>query len=91
MTERLQLRGKNALCSGGAALMVLLLMLLFFSGERFVSMVWGFMLLFLPISFFASVVGAFLSTSRTRWSLLLGALLGFAGGVAIVLSVVAGI
>lgn len=90
MSETLQLRGTNALCSGGAAMMALLLMLLFFSGEEFVRLVWGFMRLFLPISFFASLVGAFLSTSRTR-SLLLGALLGFAGGVAILLLVWAGI
>ena len=74
-------------------MMVLLLMLLFFSGEeRFVRTVWGYTLrLFLPISFFASLVGAFLSTSRTRWSLLLGAFLGFAVAVAILLLLVAAI
>lgn len=88
MNLKITLRGKNAASSAAAAMVALLSMSLWNGGaEGVAGIVRDLMPLFLLISFIALVLGAFLSTPRIRWSFLIGALSGIAGGTAIVIRV----
>ena len=85
MIPQIALRGKNAASSAAAAMVALVSMSLWIGGAQEVAgIVREFMPLFLLISFIALVLGAFRSARRIRWSLLIGALSGIAGGTAIV-------
>lgn len=85
MSPQIALRGKNALSSAVASIAALFLMALWIGGaQEFSGIVLGFLPLFLLISFVALVFGAFLCAKRIRWSLLIGALSGVAGGTAII-------
>lgn len=92
MSPQAKLRAKNALVSGASSFVALLAMAVWFGGmEGFLSIVIYFVHLFLVVSFLALVLGAFLSTSRIRWSVLIGTLSGILGGFAIALYVVSNI
>jgi hypothetical protein len=83
--QQVRLRTVNALGSGATAFLALLAMVLWIGGPKeFFHIVSGFIHLFLLIAFLALILGAFLSARRIRWSLLVGALFGIAGGTAIV-------
>ena len=88
MEEVTGVRGKNALCSASAAMAALLMMSLWIGGAvQFLPIVLGFFPLFLLVAFFALLLGASLPPTGPRWALLLGAVSGLAGAVAIVLRV----
>lgn len=85
MSLQLAIRGKNAASAATTAMIALVALSLWIGGaQEFAGIVRGFMPLFLLIFFIALVLGAFLRARRIRWSLLLGALSGIAGGAAIV-------
>jgi hypothetical protein len=82
----------NALASGATSFVALLAMALWVGGtQKFMSIVSDFIHLFLVISFFAIVLGASLSASRIRWSVIVGTLSGIVGGCVIILWVMSGI
>lgn len=92
MTSQLSLHFRNAIASGAASLLALLAMALWIGGwQEFPGIVSGSIGLFLMISIGALFIGSLLSARHIRWSLLVGALSGLAGGAAIVLLAMSGI
>lgn len=90
--ERTKLRTRNALCSGAASLLALLSMALWIGGPAHIGVIVASLkVMFLAISLFAGIVGACFVSSRVRWSILTGALLGLAGGTALALSALSNI
>lgn len=82
----MKLRLRNALASGAASFLALLAMALWFGGTHdFMGIVTDFIYLFLAISCFAVLLGAFLRTGRIWWSLTVGALTGIVAACVIIL------
>jgi hypothetical protein len=88
----MKLRLRNALASGAASFLALLAMALWVGGTHdFMGAVTEGIYLFLAISSFAVLLGAFLSTTRVWWSLMVCALSGIVGGCVILLLAVSNI
>lgn len=83
---RMRLRARNAVSAGTGAFLGLLSVTLWLAGPmEFLPLAWGLLPIFSGIALFAAIIGAFLTSARLRWGLLLGALLGLVGGAAIAL------